>query len=195
MSGYTTLARVKAQAGISDTTDDAVLQTYVDATNAEMIRRIGIDLGPSSDTLRLYDGNDAVRYGSRLWVAGGIRTLTQVRIASCTGGTLTTATLGDFLLRPKAQDRRTGMPAMRLDISDASSSVFYAGYDNIELTGTFGYAAVPEDLAKLGDMIVLRMWEDRNAGGATAPTPSKFIFGDDRMLLDTYRFENFPMAA
>lgn len=197
MADYTSVARVKAQVGITDTADDTVLGYYVSSVTAEFDRRIGVFAGPSADTLRLYDGHEAVLGGTRLWIAGGIRTLTGVRIASTTGGALTAATLSDFLLRPKAQDRRQAMPAMYVQIADTSLTRFPDGYDNVELTGTFGPAAVPDDLAKLADMVVIRMWDDRGSGGlpAEASTPSRFIFASDAQMLDAYRAESFPLAS
>lgn len=194
-AGYVSLADVKSFLQIDDTVDDADLVRLVTAAAAELTRRIGVFVGPSIDTLRLYDGRDAVAGGRRLWIPGGIRTLTQVRLAPTTGGTLTVATLADFLPRPKAQDRRTGMPAMRIDVSDQSSDTFPDGYDTVELTGTFGYAAVPDDLATLARMLVARMWADRSAGQLSAPTPSKFLFGSDVEMLALYRAESFPMVA
>lgn len=195
VAGYTDIFRAKSYLSITDAVDDARLPFVVNAVNAEMTRRIGVFLGPSSDTLRLYDGADAVRNCSRLWIPGGIRTLTAVRLASTTGGSLTAATLADFLLRPKAQELRTGMPYMRVDISDQSASRFDYGMDNVELTGTFGYAAVPDDLASLADMIVTRTWADRNAGSLASPTPSRFIYPADADMLEHYARESFPVVA
>lgn len=195
-AGYVTVASAKSWLRMADAEDDAQLAPLVASVNAELVRRVGIYLGPSADTLRLYDGRDAVRSGTRLWVPGGIRTLTQVRLADVTGGTWETATLADFLLRPLAHQRRTGMPAMRVDVSDQSDSVFSDGYANVELTGTFGYAAPPDDVVQLAHVMVARMWRDRDAGMVgDVPSASKYVYKDDADMLMGYRAESFPMAS
>ena len=186
---YTKLERIKIAATISDTTDDAALTGYIGSANAEINRRIGVYIGPSPHTVRLYDGHDAVRDRTRMWVPGGIRTLTAVSIATATGGTLTAGTIGDFYLGPAVHNLRPGAPYMRVD---ARLDLFYAGFQNIQLTGTFGYAVVPDDLAKLGDRIVLGMWEDRNAQARTA---SYYLFPKDVEMLAHYHAESFAMVA
>lgn len=192
VSEYTNLERIHIAGNISDTTDDAALTSYIGSANGLINREIGVFIGPSVDTVRLYDGRDAHRNGRRLWVAGGIRTLTAVSIGTYTGGTLTSQTLSDFYLGPSAQNLRAGQPYMRVDISEMSAATFYPGIANVQLTGTFGYASVPDDLAKLADRIVLGMWEDRNAQSRTA---SYYVFPKDMAMLEEYRRESFALVA
>ena len=66
---------------------------------------------------------------------------------------------------------------------------------NVELTGTFGPAAVRGNLARMADMIVTRCWEARGAGALMVPTPSKFIFADDAALLEAIRSEQVSVAG
>lgn len=196
--GWTDLARIKRLYGFAGTSDDARLLDYIDAVNAELTQRVGIFPGPATDTVRLYDGDRAVRGGTRLWIPGGIRTLTQVRIADSSGGTLTVATLGDFLLRPKSFEMRAGSPHRYIEIKPdpAGSHPRFPPYkDNVETTGTYGAATVAANDAGLADMIVMRMWEDRGAGTLTTPTPSKFIFAGDAAHLDVLAAEHFPRVG
>lgn len=183
-TGYTTLERVKRHAGIADAVDDAQLIDYIAAVDAELTRRLGVFLGPSTDTVRILDGSDAVRGGHRLWIPGGIRTLTQVRTSASWGADWETRTLTDFALGP----RRYGHPGpyAYVEVSPSATGL-PCGAADVELTGTFGWAEVPEDIAKLADMVVLRMWMDRSAGPLTQPTPSKFIYADDARMLGQYR--------
>lgn len=190
---WTNAARMMTALGLTTAAQLAVLEPCVDAANAELTRRVGMFLGPSTDTLRLLDGRDAVRDGTRLYIKGGIRTLTQVRLASTTGGTLTTATLADFLLRPKSHELRTGEPYRYIDISPTSASRFWDGYDNVELTGTFGPAAVDADCARIADMVAARMYQYSASGGdLTLPSASKFIYKDDADKLASISAEHFP---
>lgn len=196
--GYTDLARIKSLYGFTGTDDDARLLDLIDATNAEMSDRLGIALYPSTDTVRVYDGAGATLNLRKLWIPGGIRTLTQVRIADQTGGTLNTGTLADFLLRPQAFQMVPGEPYKYVLISDVPSgdySFFPPYLANVELTGTFGPAAVRGNLARMADMIVTRCWEARGAGALMVPTPSKFIFADDAALLEAIRSEQVSVAG
>jgi hypothetical protein len=109
-----------------------------------------------------------------------------------TGGTLTAATLGDFVLRPRASELRTGQPYTRVEIVDTSSSRFWAGYDTVELTGTFGYAAVPDVPARVAEMLCSRMYQYRSSGGdLPMPSASKFVYADDKETLASYALEAF----
>lgn len=196
--GWTDLARIKRLYGFTGTSDDARLLDYIAGVNAEMTQRVGIFLGPATDTVRLYDGDRATRNGTRLPIPGGIRALTQVRIADSSGGTLVTATLSDFLLRPKSFEMRTGAPHRFVDIKPdpaGGRSSFPPYRDNVELTGLYGPAAVAANDASLADMVVMRMWEDRGAGTLTTPTPSKFIFAADAAHLQHLADENFPRVG
>ena len=191
--GYTDLSRIKTQIEITDTDDDAILLAFIDSANAEITNRIGFFAGPSTDSVRVYDGWRCDS-GTKLVIPGGIRSLSAVRIKESTDGSWLTTTLSDFYLRPLTWDRRAGSPAKWIEISDTaanSNSYFYAGYETIEVTGTFGWAEVPDDLAKLADMLVVRMWDFRDAGPETGrmPTPSRFVFPDDAALLEEYRRE------
>lgn len=190
---WTSAAHMMDTLGLTTAAQLAVLEPCVDAANAELSRRVGMFLGPSSDTLRLYDGHDAVRGGTRLWVPGGIRTLTQVRIATTSGGTLATATLADFVLGPRSHTMAPGSPYRYVDIIGTSSSRFWPGYNNVELTGTFGFAAVDADCARIADMVAARMYQYSESGGdLTLPSASKFIYPDDAKKLATIAAEHFP---
>lgn len=205
---YTTRAVVKARLGIptANTDSDDLIDNAIAAAGSTITNYVGVEIGPSSDTTRLYDGRDATRNGTRLWIPGGIRTLTQVRLADETSGTLTTATLGDFLLRPKAFQRRADAPALYIDISEnpAGSYAWFPPYqDNVELTGTFGYAAVPSIVADRAASLAVRMFQARASGERGAVNMGGEGFGDafpfltsaDRAVLDTYKHETVSVAG
>lgn len=188
---WTGLGHMMDTLGLTTADQAAVMLPCVEAANAEVSRRVGIFLGPSADTVRTYDGSGAVRDGTRLPIPGGIRSLSQVRLASSTGGTLTTATLADFVLRPKTHEMRPG--AAHLWVDAIGSDRFSDGYDNVELTGEFGPAAVDADCARIADMIAARMYQYSESGGdLTLPSASKFVYKDDADKLASIRAEHFP---
>lgn len=205
---YTTRADVKARLGIptANTDSDALIDAAILTTGSTITQYIGTEIGPSSDTVRTYDGRDALRNGTRLWIPGGIRTLTQVRIADTTGGTFTTATLADFLLRPKSFQRRADQPALFIEISETPSGSYpwFPPYqDNVELTGTFGYTAVPSAIADIATSLAVRLFQARQSGQRGAVNEAidgfvsayPFLTRADMMVLDTYRFETVSVAG
>lgn len=196
-TGYTDTDDVKAFYRFSDGLDDGLLGDIVADVNAWITDEIGVALYPSGDTVRLYDGARAVRRGTRLYIPGGIRTLTGIRLADSTGGTLTAGTVADFLLRPKSFERRPGQPAQWIDVSDTpagSYSAFPPYRDNVELTGTFDYAEAPRSLRSLARKLSIRMYNARGTE-LPAPNPSVFMSADDDATLARYRAEAISVAG
>lgn len=195
---WTDLTRIKTRTDIatSDTTDDALLPQFIDAANAEMTRLVGLFLGPSTDTSRTYDGYQARRKGTRLWVPGGLRSISLLEIAPQTAGSFTTSTATDYRIGPHPSDLRDGQPSAYVELLDVTAGYGYfpKGQDNIRVTGAFGYAAPPDDLQEIADALVLAMWKARNTGGAavgpdgTAVYP--FLTWPQISKLDIYRYEN-----
>ena len=193
---WTDLSRFRARTGNTDSV--TIMAPIIDAANGAMTREVGIFLGPSTDTVRTYDGIDATRYGRRLWIPGGIRTLTAIRVAYW-GGALGAATLGDFVLGPRPFTVRPEMPYSYVDFIDVSTSFQYfpKGHSNIELTGTFGYAETPSELQEMADALLIRMWKARVTGwGGTVGSEAfgtasvvPFLTGPERAKLAAYRME------
>jgi hypothetical protein len=117
---------------------------------------------------------DVERTSRKLWLVRGnrnvgIRTLTAINLATTsqpeTGGTYTAGTLADILLRPKPT---TDGPASRLEITDiptGSFSYFWAGYNTVEATGSFGWESVPRDVQAAAADLVVTMHRGRADGG------------------------------
>jgi hypothetical protein len=196
-AGYTNLARVKARLGIDDASDDTTLQDAIDGANGECVEYIGAYLGPSADTVRTYDGRDAVRDQRRLRIKGGIRTLTQVEIAWFTGASFAVATLADFILGPNPQDLEPGQPYLYIDISEvpAGSYPYFPPYiNNVRLTGTFSYAASPSTIVEVATDLASRKWQSRKPGAAYAggggefgTTIYPFLTEPQKKVLDHWR--------
>lgn len=207
-SRLTSLDDVKVRLGIpsSNTASDDLLGAAIDASGSAITSYVGFFVGPSGDTVRIYDGRDATRRGTRLWIRGGILTLTQVRIADYTGGTLNTGSLADFIPGPPAHSRRPDQPALYIDISDTPDGNypwFPPGLQNVELTGTFGYAAVPYDVWDVATSLAVRQFQARQSGQRGAvnvgidsfQSAYPFLTRADLSILDTYRNETVSVAG
>lgn len=199
--GYATLpsVRYRLKLALTDIADNDWLTKACDAVNLLITERIGRFVGPSSDTIRTYDGNGAVKGGRRFYVPGGIRTLTQVEVKYSTGESWVTVTSGDVVLRPHVTRLQPGQPYMYAEFIDNHSggvNRFYPGYDNIRLTGTFGFAVIPPTLTEVADMLVVRMYQNKRTGqtdvvGADPfgnPVVTRFMSKPDWDKIDYYRF-------
>ena len=199
-----TLAGVKQRLGTGATSvDDDVLDDIIAGVNAEIVRRIGYYPGPSSDTTKTLHGFDAVRSGRRLWVPGGVRSVTSLTIADTTGGSGTAATGTDYVLGPS--DRRPGQPYGYIEFVDVTTgawSYFPAAYSNVVIVGLFGWSSVPDDLEHIATAWAVRRWKARASGDADALGSDEFggaIISDRmpaewRRIIDAYRIGT-PMVA
>jgi hypothetical protein len=195
-----TLASVKLRLGSgASSTDDDVLQSIIDGVNGAITQRIGYYPGPSSDTSRVYHGMDAVHGGRRLWLPGGVRSITALTLASSTLGAQTAATLTDFMLGPAAYELRPAEPYHYIEFKDVTTgnwSYFPDGYENVTATGTFGWGIVPDDLIHVASAMALRRWKARNSGDVDVLGSDEFgsaVISDRmpiewRRVIDSYRF-------
>lgn len=194
-----TLASVKVALGPGAVaTDDDVLSLFIDGINGRIVQRIGYYPGPSSDTSRTYHGKDAVRNRKRLWIPGGVRSVTTLSIATSTGGSATAATSTDYVLGPDSYDLRPGEPYHWIefvDVTTGSHSSFAHGYSNVVIAGLFGWGAVPDDLVSVATSWAVHDWKTRNTGGVGVVGSEDFGFTDIsrlpfewRRVIDSYRF-------
>lgn len=206
--GSTNLTRVKTRLDVDDDDDDAVLPAFVAAVNAEIARLTGIFIGPSTALTRTLDGSDARDDGRRLWIPGGMRSIGTLEVKP-PGGSFETVTAADYRLGPKSWELRPGQPYAYVEFVDyitGNWSRFPRGKDNVRASDTvppFGYASVPDDLAELGDMLVVRMWNARQSGQSMivktevdgSTQVSRFLWKPEREMLDAYRRENDPYRS
>jgi hypothetical protein len=163
-----TLADVKLRLGrnlSTDTVDDELIVSMIgevsDWIQTSVIHR---KLTPIDATTMTLDGLDAWDDGSIMPVPAGIRTLTNVEIATATGESFGTAAAGTYFLRPTEFNRPPGWPATQVHLSDQSSDRFYDGYANVRLTGTFGWTEVPREVREIAATAVVRAYHARAAG-------------------------------
>ena len=79
--------------------------------------------------------------------------------------TNTTGKTGDVLIRP-IQAIEAGLPGRYLQLSDIPSSVlgFGSGFDSVEVTGVFGFPAVPAPIKEATIQTVIALWRGRGSG-------------------------------
>lgn len=161
---YATLALVKNRIGITDTTDDSIIEVITGEANDWLEGRIGFPVGPTASEARTFDGS-AVRGGILPVYPYGVRTVSVVKTTDGTDGTQTTQTLADVLVRPHAHERTPGWPAFELWVKDSADwSWPTTGYDVIEITATWGWAIVPPELVSIATRIAVAAYRNRGQG-------------------------------
>jgi len=159
-AAYTSLAALKTHMGISDTNDDTALSAVATAVNAIIEDNIGFAAADGGTAIRSYDGNG----GDRLFVRGGLQGVTTLEVADATGGTFTATT--DYVLKPYAHERPSGWPAWYVQLTDLASVTFTSGYQTVRITPAtgWGFAAIPEELQRIADIMGTRMFQSRQTG-------------------------------
>lgn len=193
IGSYVTSTILKARAGITDTTDDALIGTICDQVNQFVEGTTGRVLAPVTSVARIFDGD-----GSRcLRVRQGVRAVSLLELAYYTGGAYTTVAAGDYFLRPVADLLAPAEPYTEIWLSDFPAggfTVFPKGYATVRVTATWGPNAIPDDIAEVAVVIAMRAWFARQAGqediiGTTEmgqPIVSRFVSGRDRDTLRRY---------
>jgi hypothetical protein len=195
---YATTALVKARLGVAtlDTTDDALIGSIVDQVNQfiESPEGCGRILAPITSATYLADG-DGMR---RLYFPRGLRSVTELKIGDYTGDTLDVIAATDYFLRPLAQDRKPGWPAMWIELSDrpaGAHTVFAKGFETVSITATSGWAAIPDDIIDVALTTCVRAWHARQSGQADivgndetgAPLVSRYVAGFHWSTIRAYR--------
>lgn len=193
---YATAALVKARLGITDTTDDTLLGSIVDQVNQfiESPHGTGRIVAPVNSATYLVDGNGL----RRLSFPRGLRAVTELAIGDYTGDTRDVIASTDYFLRPLAQDRAPGWPALWLELSNlpaGAHSVFAAGYETVSITATTGWSAIPDDLADVAITTAVRAWAARQTGQADivgsddtgAPLVSRYVAPYHWAAIKAYR--------
>lgn len=174
---YADLYAVKRVLGIAatDTTDDDWLLGRANMANRLIESRTGRIFAPDPVTVYTFDGDDALENGKFLAVPRGIRTCTLLEVAAYTSGPYMTIPSTDYFLRPSGADLEPGWPYTELWMTDIPSSgnpfpYFAVGKDTIRVTGTFGWAETPPEIAEIAETLVVGMYRARASGGTDAVT-------------------------
>jgi hypothetical protein len=164
-------------------------------------RRFVPDPLSGTKTIRLH-----THYGRRLRIPRGIRSITTLGIASSsqpdTGGTYTTATAGTYYIDPPADDRTQGWPGSSIILRANSGAVFYTAEFGAEITGAFGFAAVPPAISHIALNLVVAGYRERASSGGAAETFTLNVDGSrtyERSLSskdwNTLRFYTVPLVG
>lgn len=196
IGAYTTRTRVKARLSITTTDWDSQIDTVVDSMNAyiEGPQGCGRIIAPISSATYLLDGTGL----THLYFPKGVRAITELKIGSTTGATLDTITATDYFIRPLAQDRPPAWPAFYVFLSDrptGTHSVFAYGRENVSMTCTAGWAAIPDELAEMADAIASTTFHTLEQGNQPIPNTDeqgrpivhRFVSGRDRDTMRAYR--------
>lgn len=165
---YATTALLKElllAAGVTDTGDDTLLGKICDRVNAFIEGPYGCQrvVAPISSATYLLDGDG----GTYLYFPLGIRAITALSVSDYTGDTVDLLTATDYFLRPLVQDRTPGWPAFYVALSDRAAGLhhsFHGGRDNVSMTCTAGWAAIPDDLIHVALTTAARVWSARQGG-------------------------------
>lgn len=207
IGSYATAALLKARTGIGDSTDDSLLGTICDQVNQYIESFTKRVFAPISSGTYLYDGDGGRELFLPLPVdhapIGGVRAVTLLEVAPYTGGSYVTVASGQYFLR--GQIGMTG-PYERLCLSDMPSSgygYFPAGYATVRVTGTAGWAAIPDDITDVALTAATRAWESRQAGQVDIvgtdetgrPIVSRFFSARDYGTLRDYALEDVLVSG
>lgn len=200
-----TNAQVKARlfpSGASpDTADDALIDEIIEEVTGWVQDYTGRHFIAEAGATYRFD----TQYGTVLRIPRGIRAITTIKVASssqpASGGTFTTGTAADFLLRPNAVDLPEGWPATEVRITNAptgSVSRFVDAYNGCEIVGDFGFLAVPTSIQAVAIDATVAAYQARADGASSvmgaddmAMPPWSRFFGrgsPQRGTLDRYRY-------
>jgi len=169
-------AKQRLTIAATDTTDDENLLQFVGQASSWIESRTGrtfLPDPPSGTKTYTFDGTGAIENGRCLLIPRGIRSITLLQNGLYTGATLQTIPATDYFLQPSPQNRDPGWPATELWLTDIPSSgnpvpYFAYGFQNIAITGAFGWASTPSEIEDIALTAVVSMWRSRgSAGGET----------------------------
>jgi hypothetical protein len=163
MGRYLTAAHLITRIGLDPTTNEDVLEDYIESAEAAIDAETGRRFDSVTET-RLFDVYDPGEYLN----VGDLVSVTAVGVADATGGAFTTLTASDYYLGPPV--RQAGWPYRWLNLSDLGSYDYNFGYRTVEIAGTWGWAAVPADIKQLVASIVARTFQQSRAGGVSKIT-------------------------
>jgi hypothetical protein len=90
----------------------------------------------------------------------GVRSITSLGIATVsqpeTGGAYSAVTVTDVLIRPRPTADGPGYRILFPAYPSGAFRYFYPGYNTVQVTGSFGYAAVPYDIQSVAISAVTR---------------------------------------
>jgi hypothetical protein len=159
------LADVKAQLKITDTTDDAYLTALIEDVTDYVQEYIGAYVVAHNGVTTLLD----TAAGAVLRVPFGVRTVTSLSIAQTnqpdTGGSYAAVSAALIVLRPPVMDRQPGMPATEIHVL-GSAGVFADAINGASLVADLGPLTTPDRVQRVVIDAVAAAYQARKAGGS-----------------------------
>lgn len=155
------LADVKLAVGITTTTDDTLIQELITAASRTIMSRFQREFAPvSTSTTRRFrvDGTivDLAPYDLQVVSGAGV-------VLDPDGTPTSLTAITDYKLKPRPTMSGT---YYKLHIADSrylwSQTVQDYGYAEVDITGTWGFASIPSDVARAA-AITAGAWIDRGA--------------------------------
>lgn len=162
--GYTDASRLQVMAKATSV-DYSYLRDCADQANSWLTSEVGRFYGPSTDSSRSYDIEATGQ--KTLMIPGGLRSVSTLQYRTTEGGSLTTVTSTDYVLRPKSWDLLDGLAYDRIELITypASLQFFTAGRDMAVVTSsTFGPASPPHALRRIADTVGWWLYQSRASG-------------------------------
>lgn len=199
---YATLTAAKLRLGDTDSNDDTLLQGFCDQVNQYIETKTGRIFVPEPSVGTMVftqDGFDALENGRLMLFPRGIVSLAQLRVGTYTGAPKAVIPAGDWFLRPSGPDLQPGWPYTELWMTNIPSAgdtlpYFPPGFDTVELTGVFGWPAMPDDIVTVGLDLVVAAYQARASSGGDSftigtegqRTWNRLLSATDRETLDRY---------
>lgn len=152
MANYTTKEKISALTGIA-TAD--IQSDWLDWSNAEIEEAVGANFGVAASEILKIDGS-----GDKVLMLPKYPILTITKI-ECDGVEWTGADITDSFAIYNDEGMIKVKEGLNLDVVGLDE-VFAKGTQNIEVTGTFGYSAIPNIVVELATLIVIRIMRENN---------------------------------
>lgn len=192
-SGTAIVAWLAADGATLNSGGTALCATIAGIVNDKLEQYVQRPVGPAGTAARTYDGDGT----DELWIPEGLTGITTLKIKDQTGGTYTTLTASEYVLRPASHKRPTGWPGFRIKLTDVAFNYtsFTAGSDTVEVTpdsSGFGWSAIPTELSFLAQMWGVRLYGDKGNTGQSgsvdfAALAYSKLSDEDYATLDRYR--------
>lgn len=158
----------------TDTNEDEMLLGFISQVSSWIRGLTGRQLSPdpaSGSTTYTYDGWDSLENQRLMQIPTGIRSVSLLEVAQYTGAPFNTIPATDYFLRPTVQEREPGWPATELWMTDIPSvgnttPSFPGAFANVRVTGTFGWASVPPEIADVALTAVVKAYQAKRTGSS-----------------------------
>lgn len=160
VNGYCTLAEVKARVGIpvADTADDAIIEAVIEAASRSIDRICNRVFYSSVAQVRYFD----VHSGTKVFV-DDLQSVTSVQTDRNLDRTFSnTVSASNYELGPLS-NAAYGRPYTVIRMKPLASDTFDIGRDMLKITGTWGWAAVPDAVNEACIMLSQRLYRRKDA--------------------------------